>query len=51
MSVITRENMFTFVTKHVRSRIVADLTDSYDECETGFRRIDITEDDVDQEST
>ena len=30
---IAYENMSTLVIKHVRSRIVADSTDFYDECE------------------
>ena len=33
---IAYENMFTLVIKHVRNRIVADLIDSYDECEPGL---------------
>ena len=38
---IAYENMFTLVVKFVRSRIVADFTDSYDLCETGCNICDI----------
>ena len=30
------ENMFTLVIKHIRNRIVADFTGSYDNCEPGL---------------
>ena len=34
---IAYENMFTFVVKHVRRRIVADFIDFYDYCEPDIR--------------
>ena len=36
MSWSAYENMFILVIKHIRSRIVADFTDSYYVCEPGF---------------